>query len=35
MGQEKKYELVPDAEARFMGRVVHRICAMQNDAGAE
>ena len=22
MDQEKKYELVPDAEARFMGRVV-------------
>lgn len=30
MDQEKKYELVPDAEARFMGRVVHRICAMRD-----
>ena len=30
MGQEKKYELVPDAEERFMGRVVHRICAMRD-----
>ena len=30
MEQTKKYELVPDAEERFMGRVVHRICAMRD-----
>lgn len=30
MEQTKKYELVPDAEARFMGRVVHRICALRD-----
>lgn len=30
MEQIKKYELVPDAEERFMGRVVHRICAMRD-----
>lgn len=30
MDQEKKYELVPDAEERFMGRVVRRIRALRD-----